>query len=224
MSEPPVPAGYETFPVGSARVVAHGPVANAVREAMAGTSLHAWAARQPGARAMRGRTTAWATALPNGVEVVVRHSTHGGLLAPLTGDRFLAPTRAPAELDAALRLAEAGVPTAEVLAYAVYPAPPGPFFRADVATRLLRGRALPDAWNAASTLEARWALIEALARLLEALRAAGAHHPDLNVRNVLVLEAAAGPPPRSSTWTAWSSRQRPAATPRGATWTACSAR
>jgi hypothetical protein len=69
----------------------------------------------------------------------------------------------------------------------------GPFARADVATRLLRGLALPEAWAAATTDDARWALIDALAGLLGALRQAGARHPDLNVRNILILDAATGP-------------------------------
>lgn len=188
----PAPAGYESLLAGGARVVAQEALAGALRSVMAGSTLHAWAAGQPGARAMQGRATAWATALPNGVEVVVRHSRHGGLLAPLTGDLFLAPTRAPAELATAMRLATDGVPTPEVLAYALYPAF-GPFARADVVTRLLRGLALPEAWNATTSHDERSALIEVLARLLGALRRAGALHPDLNVRNVLVLDAAPGP-------------------------------
>jgi hypothetical protein len=192
VSEPSAPPGYESFLVGRAQVVAHGALAGAVRSVMTGATLHDWASRQPGARAMQGRATAWATTFPNGVEVVVRHSQHGGLLAPFTGDRFLAPTRAPHELAAALRLAHAGVPTPEVLAYAVYPAI-GPFARADVATRLLRGLALPEAWAATTTDDARSALVDALAALLGALRQAGAHHPDLNVRNVLILDGVSGP-------------------------------
>ncbi len=176
--------------------MAQQPLVGAVREAKTGASLHEWAARQPGAHAMQGRATAWATALPNGVQVVVRHSRHGGLLAPLTGDRFLAPTRAPFELAAALRLADAGVPTPELLAYAVYPAI-GPYARADVATRLLRGHALPEAWAAATTEDAtRSAMVAARCNrltLLGALRGAGALHADLNVRNVLVLDVAGAP-------------------------------
>ena len=186
------PPGYESFLVGRAQVVAQQSLSGAVREAMASMTLHEWAAQQAGARGMKGRAIAWATALPNGVEVVVRHSQHGGLLASLTRDLFRAPTRAPLELAAALRLADAGVPTPEVLAYAVYPAF-GPFVRADVATRLLRGVTLPEAWNAAATEDARSALADALAALLAALRRAGAHHPDLNVRNVFVLDGASGP-------------------------------
>jgi hypothetical protein len=192
VSDSPAPAGYECFLAGRARVVARATVAGTLRPVLSAGSLYEWAARQPGARAMQGRATAWSTTLPNGVEVVVRHSRHGGLLAPLTGDLFVAPTRAPLELAAALRLADAGVPTPEVLAYAVYPAL-GPFARADVATRLLRGRGLPEAWKATVSDEERWALIDVLSRLIGALRRAGAHHPDLNVRNVLVLDAAPGP-------------------------------
>lgn len=183
------PPGYESFLVGCARVVVKQALADDVRSVMSGASLHEWAARQPGAVAMKGRATAWATKLPHGAELVVRHSHHGGLLAPLTRDLFVEPTRAPLELAAALRLSGTGVATPEVLAYAVYPAF-GPFARADVATRLMRGTALPEAWKATGTPEDRWALINALTRLLEALRRAGAHHPDLNVRNVLVLDAA----------------------------------
>jgi hypothetical protein len=192
VSEAPAPPGYESFLVGRVRVVAQHAHAAAIRSAMFNVTLHEWASRQPMARAMQGRATAWATVLPNGGEIVVRHSRHGGLLAPLTGDRFLTPTRAPLELAAALRLADAGVPTPEVLAYALYPAF-GPFVRADVVTRLIHGRALPEAWDATTTDDERWALVDALARLLEELRRAVAHHPDLNVRNVLVLDGGSGP-------------------------------
>ena len=185
------PPGYESFLVGRARVVAQQSLSGAVREAMASQTLHGWAARQPGARGMKGRAIAWATSLPNGVEVVVRHSQHGGLLAPLTGDLFRAPTRAPLELSAALRLRDAGVSTPEVLAYAVYPAF-GPLVRADVATRLIRGATLPEAWATARTDDARAAIIDALSVLLSGLRRAGAQHPDLNVRNVLILDSAGG--------------------------------
>lgn len=191
MSETFAPPGYESFLVGRAQVVAQAALAGDVRAAMSGGTLHEWAARQPGARAMQGRATAWATRFPGGTEVVVRHSRHGGLLAPLTQDLFLTPTRAPHELAVALRLAAAGVRTPELIAYAVYPAT-GPFVRADVATALLKGVALPDAWPATLTVDESWVLVEAIATMLEALRGAGAQHPDLNVRNVLILDGQGG--------------------------------
>lgn len=187
MSEHPAPPGYESFLVGRARVVAQKQLLLAIESSMIGVSLHEWASRQPGAVPMQGRATAWATTLPSGAEVVVRHSRHGGFLAPITGDLFLAPTRAPLELAAALRLAAVGVMTPEVVAYAVYPAF-GPLVRADVATRLVRGAPLPEAWRAAAGEDARWILVEAIARLLESLHRAGATHPDLNVRNVLITD------------------------------------
>ena len=159
---------------------------------MAAGTLHAYAAAQPGARAFVGRETAWGTTLPDGTPVVVRHSRHGGLLAPVTGDLFVMPTRAPRELNAALRLAHAGVATPEIVAYAVYPAF-GPFARADVASRFIEGTPLPAAWTSASGDMARDAVIEAVASLLVALRRAGAHHPDLNVSNVLISQLGGQP-------------------------------
>jgi len=186
-----VPPGYESFIVPGARAVAQSALVATVREVLGAGTLHQWAARQPGARALHGRAVAWSTALPNGVAVVVRHSQHGGALAALTGDLFLAPTRAPAELAAAVRLANAGVPTPEVVAYAVYPAI-GPFVRADVATRTLAGADFPEAWRAAADdIPRRQMLTDALARLLRAMRGAGAVHPDLNLKNVFIVDSGA---------------------------------
>ena len=135
--------------------------------------------------------------LPDGeTRVVVRHSRHGGLLAPVTGDRFLPPTRAPHELRTALRLAEAHVPTPEVIAYATYPA--GAMFRrSDVATReVVGGNDLGDVLARAGDGEARTKALGATAELLRALERAGARHPDLNVTNVLIV-ATDGLPPRA---------------------------
>jgi hypothetical protein len=194
VSEPffSAPPGYESFLVGRARVVALQPLAGAIRSAIGSSTLFAFASTQPGASALAGRGVVWTAALPNGVEIVVRHSRHGGALAALTGDLFVAPTRAPVELANALRLANAGVPTAEVVAYAVYPAI-GPFARADVATRRLLGMDFPDAWRATGDGAERKALLAALATLLRALRAAGAMHPDLNLKNIFITPNGDGP-------------------------------
>lgn len=165
--------------------------AGAVRAALATGTLHAWASRQPGAEPLAGRGTAWGVTLHAGDAVVVRRSRHGGALAPVTGDLFLAPTRAPQELANALRLASAGVPTPEVVAYAVYPAF-WRFARADVVTRRIAGRALPEAWRDAAE-PARGEIVRALATLLGRLRDAGARHPDLNLRNVLIAQGERAP-------------------------------
>ncbi len=170
---------------GDARGVAREGVADAVALAVrsAGT-LHDWAGLQPDRRALHGRGVAWAVRLADGTPVVVRRNRHGGLLARFTGDRFLPPTRAPRELATAVRLAAAGVPTPELVAYMVYPA--GPLLRrVDVVTREVAESAdLPaalDRWPGHRT-----ALLAATARLVSQLTRAGARHADLNVKNILL--------------------------------------
>ncbi len=144
----------------------------------ADTTIHDWASRHPGARPLRGRRPAYAVPLGN-ARVVVRHSWHGGLLAPLTQDWFLAPTRAPYELAASRRLASAGVPTPEMIGYAIYRVGPA-IRRVDVLTR-----EIPDARDlAAGPLTPHDLALTA--KLLRALTRAGAIHADLNLANVLV--------------------------------------
>ena len=93
------------------------------------------------------------------------------MLASVTRDLFLAPTRAPHELKVSLRLRAAGVPTPELIAYVTYAVMPG-IRRADVVTREVAGRE-PESPEAAEDL-------------LQAMSHAGAVHPDLNMRNVLI--------------------------------------
>ena len=129
----------------------------------------------------------YAIPLPrSGIPVVVRHNRHGGLLAGLTGDRFLPPTRAPYELDVARRLADAGVPTPEVVAIAVYAA--GAFRRSDTVTREVAPARDLAAALVADDDDERATALSATARLVAALSAAGARHHDLNVKNVLLEE------------------------------------
>lgn len=189
----PVPRGYTRFQTAGADVVALATCAAGVRQALAGGSLHSYAASHPHRRELRGRGKAYAVPLPgDAARVVVRHSQHGGLLAPVTSDRFFAPTRAPHELSVALQLAAAGVPTPDVVAYATYPAWLGAFQRADVATReIVGGRDLANALGKGSRPRDLTQIIAATTTLLRALERAGARHPDLNLANVLI----AGDPP-----------------------------
>ena len=197
-----IPAGYVRLEVGDAEGVCRADCEGAVREALAAGSLYAWAAAHPARRELRGRAPAYAVPLPGGAaDVVVRHSWHGGLLAPVTRDLFLPPTRAPRELRASTRLTAAGVRTPEVVAYAVYPAGPA-FRRADVATCLVpdgrdlataiaerRGETVVEGPGAPTRL-APW--LRPTGALLHALAAAGARHPDLNLKNVLLAPTADG--------------------------------
>jgi hypothetical protein len=191
------PDGYERFVIGDTTVVSLRDAAPGVREALGVCrTLHAWASTLPSATAHQGRATAWGARLPHSdIDVVVRHATHGGIFAPLTSDLFRSPSRAPWELTASLRLRDAGVPTPEVVAYLVYPAGLG-FCRSDVATRRLpKGEDFPAAWRRASR-EEHDDQLDAVASLLRALHRVGAHHPDLNAKNIYLA-------PEGAAWTAY---------------------
>ena len=187
------PSGYAPFGRGKAWGLALAPLVRTLEEALRDGTLYDYAARHPRARALSGRATAWAVPLPDAVtQVVVRHGWHGGLLRHLTGDRFLAPTRAPHELRTSLTLRERGVPTPEIVAFATYPA--GPLLRrSDVASREVpRARDLALTFLGPPERAAKAAALEATATLLAQLAAAGARHADLNLKNVLLEPAAAG--------------------------------
>ena len=177
------PSGYVTRTTGTATLTCLAACAPALYDALGTGTLYAWAAARRERRVLRGRGVAYAVTLPDGrTDVVVRHSRHGGLLAPLTGDRFLAPTRAPRELATSLALRAAGVRTPEVVAHVVHHA--GPWLRrADVATRLVPGaRDLAEAIGTVS--DDAW--VGPTGALLRALAGVGARHPDLNLKNVLL--------------------------------------
>jgi hypothetical protein len=191
------PKGYERLAIGDVIVVARTEAVTGVRIALSSaSSLYMWAASEPGATAFQGRKTVWAVRLPGSVlDVVVRHAQHGGVLAAVRGDRYVWPGRAPWELAVSLRLQEMGVPTPDVVAYALYQAGRG-FCRCDVVTqRLPDGADLPVAWQIGKA-EERAALLVAVGRLLRDLRAAGAQHADLNAKNLYISRD-------DSKWHAW---------------------
>ncbi|MDP9177221.1 MAG: hypothetical protein M3O61_06030, partial [Gemmatimonadota bacterium] len=156
-------------------------------------SVYAFAARQEGARKFEGRAPVYAIDLDDDCpSAVVRRSMRGGALARLGTDLFFPPTRGLRELITSVQLREAGVSTPEIIAYVVYRA--GVILRrTDVVTRELTGGA-----DLASLLadkergERRHTVLEEAAALLAALSRAGAHHPDLNLKNILVTGIAGG--------------------------------
>lgn len=155
-------------------------------------TLYDWAASAPQPIALRGRAPVYLANLANGERVVVRHAWHGGLLAPLTGDRFRRPTRAPREMAQSAALREAGIPTTQVVAYARYDAGFG-LARVDVVSRYIDGAAdlgmiLAGLGNDLSSSEALDAVLELLIRLAHA----GIVHPDLNVKNLLLRRSRRG--------------------------------
>ncbi|HXY29657.1 MAG TPA: lipopolysaccharide kinase InaA family protein [Gemmatimonadaceae bacterium] len=188
-----LPPGYRRLADGRVRAVGLASLAAPLESALAAGPFYDYAASHPEARELRGRGVAYAVPLPDGeTPVVVRRSRRGGLIAAITADRFVGATRAPRELDIATRLASLGVPTPEVVAYATYRAGPG-LRRADVVTREVpRARDLAVALRAAGSAEKRRELLVATAILLDALGTAGARHPDLNLRNVLISRDESG--------------------------------
>ena len=188
-----LPAGYEQARVGNAHVVALTGLLEAVRSTLTTGTLYEYAARHSHARPLAGRGVAYAAPLPDGERVVVRHNRHGGLLAPITGDRFLAPTRAPRELAASLRLTAEGVPTPEIVAYVVYEA--GPLLRrSDIASREVPDSADLAAVLTTGTAPEQRAALAAAASLIGLLSVCGARHHDLNVKNVLLAPRGSGAP------------------------------
>jgi hypothetical protein len=186
--------GYLHRGVDKCRVVALDWAATAVMDALGEGTLHEWASARPERHQMHGRGVIYAVELPTApaTQVVVRRNRHGGLFQRVTGEYFLAPTRAPLELATALQLAAAGIPTPEVIAYAIYPAF-GMFARSDVMTRRLpAGDDAPAAWSSAGTAD-RGSILIAIARLLRALAQAGAWHADLNLKNIYIAAVDAEP-------------------------------
>jgi 3-deoxy-D-manno-octulosonic acid kinase len=188
--------GYLHRVVDKCRVVALDWAATAVMDALGSGTLHEWASARPERNQMHGRGVIYAVELPTApaTQVVVRRNRHGGLFQGVTGEYFLAPTRAPLELATALQLAAAGIPTPEVIAYAIYPAF-GMFARSDVMTRRLpEGDDAPAAWSSAGTAD-RGSILIAIAQLLRALAQAGAWHADLNLKNIYIAGTGTGAEP-----------------------------
>ena len=150
-------------------------------------SVYDWAAEQPQPRALRGRAPVYVATLPQAqVQVVVRHAWHGGLLAPLTGDRFRRPTRAPREMQQSAALRAAGIPTTDVLGFVRYDAGAG-LARVDVISRFVDDTADLGMVLAGLTpgLDCEPAL-HATTELLGRMARHGVVHPDLNVKNILL--------------------------------------
>ena len=193
MIERAPPAGYERIEAGRCTVVARSEYVEDARALLAEGTLYEAAVRDLAARTLDGRGAAYAIPLPSsGAQVVVRRNRHGGVFAPLTGTRFLRPSRAPQELEISLRLTEAGVRTPEFVMYGlerVY----GVFCHADVVTsevedsRDLSAYLHPDVSK--NDRDAAW---QATLALVATLNAAGARHHDLNVKNVLLSPGANG--------------------------------
>lgn len=184
---------YERFEVNGARVVATANCAASIRQVLEAEKLYEYAARQPDATPLVGRAPVFAVNLPGECgRVVVRHNMRGGWAAKISSDLFVLPTRGYRELIASLRLRASGVSTPEVIAYVTYPMNLL-LRRSDVATREIPdGHDLSVALAKVTDHVHRVMVLDAVVKLLRSLTQAGAHHQDLNLKNVL-LTAGDGP-------------------------------
>lgn len=184
---------YERFEVNGARVVAAKGCSSSIREVLEREALYDFAARQPDAVPLIGRAPVFAVTLPGSCgRAVVRHNMRGGWMAKVSKDLFFLPTRGFRELIASLRLRASGVSTPEVLAYVSYPKNIL-LRRTDVATREIpNGHDLSVALARITDHDHRVMVLDAVVGLLKALTHAGAHHQDLNLKNIL-LTAGEGP-------------------------------
>lgn len=189
-----IPPGYVALSDPGIEGAALATMEGALRSALAEKTFYDFAEHHPEALPLTGRGIAYAVPLSNGDRVVVRRSRHGGLLGALQDDRFVGATRAPRELELSLALRRLGVATPEIVAYATYPA--GAMFRrADVVSRKIpHSRDLAAALGALTRGAPKRTLLDATARLLASLSMAGARHPDLNIKNVLIASTDDGVP------------------------------
>lgn len=184
--------GYEHIRMGRTRALVATGFGNVIRDVLESRTLYEYAEATTEVQPLRGRAPVHVTVLPGGPMVAVRHVMRGGLLGRFVKDSFLPPTRALRELFNAARLALAGVPTPQVIAVVTYAS--GLVLRtSDVATRYIADGAdlaavLGDARNDGQ----RRPLLDAVGTLLARLAHAGAQHPDLNLRNILITSGHEG--------------------------------
>lgn len=178
---------YERFEVNGARVIALAKCAASVRSVLERESLYDYASKQPDTTPLVGRAPVFAVNLPGSCgRVVVRHNMRGGWAAKVSNDLFFLPTRGFRELVASLRLRANGVSTPEVIAYVSYPVN-FVLRRSDIATReISNGHDLSIALAKITDHAHRKMVLDAVIKLLRALTHAGAHHQDLNLKNVLL--------------------------------------
>jgi len=135
---------------------------------------------------LRGRVPVVAATL-GGMPVIAKRLTHGGLLARLTGDRFLTTRRWRAALAAADFLRERDVDTPEPV-FAAWRRR-GPFVRGELGFRRVMGAidASDHLFGGAAALPGGWReAAGAIGRTVARLHALGVVHGDLNLMNFLL--------------------------------------
>ncbi len=187
-----LPDGLTWIRVDSKRGFARPDAGGWVRDALKG-HVSIWKAAESAGPigTFKGRAPLLVVPGPQGRPVVVRRYWRGGGMRFLEDRHLRVGTPRPVrEARASRLLIERGIPTPPIVGAGIYPA--GAFYRADLVTELVPdavdlGALLfnpPEPWRSDSELR-----IRAIARsgsLVARMAAAGAKHPDLNARNLLL--------------------------------------
>jgi Lipopolysaccharide kinase (Kdo/WaaP) family len=132
-----------------------------------------------------GREAHPVLALPGGERVVVRRYRRGGMVRHVNRALYFGGNRAFDELRATERARMGGVRAPVVVAAAERAALVG--YRAALATLLIPHAKDGAAWLASASAEERLRMLREAGRQIALMHAAGVAHPDLNLRNLLVV-------------------------------------
>jgi 3-deoxy-D-manno-octulosonic acid kinase len=124
--------------------------------------------------------------LPNGERILVRSYRRGGLIRYFNSKYYFRGHRALEELRATVRAGGAGVRVPEVVVAAERRVGLG--YTATLATRWIAGAESYEKWVQAATVAERELLLRELGRQIALIHAAGISHPDLTLRNTLVVQ------------------------------------
>lgn len=131
--------------------------------------------------------------LPNGERVLVRSYRRGGLLRHLNRKYYFRGQRALEELRATIRADAAGGRVPEVIAAAERRS--GLAYTATLTTRWIEGAVVGVTWLRTAAAAERAALLSELGRQIALIHTAGISHPDLTLRNLLVVDKPGQPEP-----------------------------
>lgn len=138
-----------------------------------------------------GREAHPVVVLPTGEKAVVRRYHRGGLMQRINESRYFGGNRAFDELRATERARTGGVRTARILAAVERPRTVG--YTAMLATILIPGARDAAAWMADAAADGKLEMLREAGRQMAAMHQAGVAHPDVHLRNLLVVDADAGP-------------------------------
>ncbi|MDB4950042.1 MAG: kdkA [Gemmatimonadetes bacterium] len=133
-----------------------------------------------------GRATHPVVCLPDASRAVVRRYHRGGAIRHVNRWTYFLGHRAFHELLATERARKAGVRAPEVLA--ATEATGGVGYTAWLATRMIDGAVESAAWLASAAVDERLGMLREAGRQVGRMHAAGIAHPDLNLRNLLVVD------------------------------------